>query len=36
MESLIKIFTNKYTCFYNLFNLRGIETNKGPLGITEL
>jgi len=23
MESLIKKFTKKYTCFYNLFNVRG-------------
>ena len=26
MESLINKFTNKYTCFYNLFNVRGLET----------
>jgi len=26
MESLINKFTNKDTCFYNLFNVRGLET----------
>jgi len=30
MESSINAFTNKkgYTCFYNLFNVRGLETNE--------
>jgi len=26
MKSLINKFTNKYTCFYNLFNVRELET----------
>jgi len=26
MESLIKIFTNKYICFYNIFNVGGLGT----------
>jgi len=26
MESLINTFTNKYTCFYNVFKVRGFET----------
>jgi len=30
MESLIHKFTNKYICFYNLFNVRGA-SNKGQL-----
>jgi len=26
IESLINTFTNKYTCFYNIFNVRGLGT----------
>jgi len=36
MESLIKIFTNKHTCFYNLFNVRGLETKDDDFTLEEV
>jgi len=31
MESLINKFTNKYICFYNLINVKGVETKDSYL-----
>ena len=31
MESLIIKFTNKYICFYSLFEVRGLETTGNYL-----
>jgi len=31
MESLINKFINKYICFYNVFNVKGLETKDNYL-----
>jgi len=31
VESLINEFTNKYICFYNLFNVKGFDTKDNYL-----